>query len=101
MSDTPETDLEARLLDISCDDSCCAIYVEKNGVSIPDVVDAEFAQRLELQRDELKKAAAASAQAVQFAIQAIDDILGEAGYEGLPEYKQENLHKAIEMLRGI
>jgi hypothetical protein len=101
MSDTPETDRESRLLEISCDDCCCAIYLEKNGAAVPDAVDVEFARRLERERDELKKAVTASVQAVQFAIRAIDDILGEAGYEGLPESKQENLHKAIEMLRSI
>jgi hypothetical protein len=101
MSDTPETDMEASLLDVSCDDSCCAIYLEKNNVPVLDVVDVEFARRLERERDELKKAVTASVQAVQFAIRAIDDILGEAGYEGLPESKQENLYKAIEMLRSI
>ena len=42
-----------------------------------------------------------TAQVVKFAMQAIDDITGEAGYEGLPERKQENLHKAIELLRSI
>ena len=33
-TNTPETDLEVRLLDISCDDSCCAIYLEKNKVPV-------------------------------------------------------------------
>jgi hypothetical protein len=42
-----------------------------------------------------------TAHTVRFAIQAIEDITGEAGYEGLPESKQENLHKALELLSNI
>lgn len=41
------------------------------------------------------------ASVVKFAVQSIDDVTGEAGYEGLPEHKQENLHKAINLLRSI
>jgi hypothetical protein len=40
-------------------------------------------------------------ESIEFAIQAIDDITGEAGFEGLPESKQENLYKALELLRGL
>lgn len=41
------------------------------------------------------------ASAINFAITSIDDIIGEAGYEGLPETKQENLHKAVSLLQNI
>ena len=35
---------------IDCDDSCCAVYVEKDGDTV-DVVDAEFARGLEREND--------------------------------------------------
>lgn len=42
-----------------------------------------------------------TARAITFAINAIEDVTGEAGFEGIPETKQDNLYKAVEVLRGI
>jgi chromosome segregation ATPase len=55
MSDTPETD--KSLLWLSCDDSCCRIYVQdsnENDVDC-DIVSADFARRLERERDDARK----------------------------------------------
>ena len=54
MSDTPLTDAEVPLVDITCDDSCVAIYVQKNGEDC-SVVDAEFARELERKVAQLEK----------------------------------------------
>lgn len=43
---TPRTDAEMAKIKIDCDDSCCAVYIEKDGDTV-DVVDAEFARGLE------------------------------------------------------
>ncbi len=40
-------------------------------------------------------------KSVKFYIQAIDDIIGEAAFEGLPESKQENLYKSLESLEQL
>jgi len=55
-TNTPETNAECQLVRISCDDSCCDVFVQKNGLSI-DVVDADFAARLERERDHWEKRA--------------------------------------------
>ena len=34
-------------------------------------------------------------------LQALEDIIGEAAFEGLPESKQEAIHAAIAKARGI
>jgi hypothetical protein len=57
MSDTPETDLEDDLY-IECDDSCVQCYVIKGKTGkefTGDFVPAEFARRLERERDELRQ----------------------------------------------
>lgn len=45
-SDTPLTDAEVPLVDVTCDDPYVAIYIQKNGEDC-SVVDAEFARKLE------------------------------------------------------
>jgi hypothetical protein len=57
MSDAPETDLKDDLY-LDCDDSCCAVRViwSSTGEEFTgDIVPAEFARRLERERDELRK----------------------------------------------
>jgi len=55
MSDTPETDLQ--ILSLDCEDSCCAIYVRNDsGKELDgDVVSADFARRLERERDAMRE----------------------------------------------
>lgn len=54
MSDTPETDKEADSIVISSK-GCCDIYAVKKNVTIgKNLVDADFARRLERERDSLK-----------------------------------------------
>jgi hypothetical protein len=52
MSGTPETDAEARLLSIDCDDSCATVYFERDGcVVYGDFVLGDFARKLERERN--------------------------------------------------
>ncbi len=54
MSDTPETDLEDDLF-VDCDDSCASFWIIKSSTSeefTGDFVPAEFARRLERERDQ-------------------------------------------------
>jgi len=56
MSDTPETDQEADPIVISSK-GCCDIYAVKKKVTISkNLVDADFARKLERERNALKKA---------------------------------------------
>jgi hypothetical protein len=60
MSDTPETDLEDDL-SIDCNNPCynCPVVKESTGAHLTcDFVPAEFARRLERERDEARKDAA-------------------------------------------
>ena len=54
---TPETDAEARLMVLDCDDSCLEVYIKRDGKSIyDDIVLSNFARKLERERDELREA---------------------------------------------
>jgi hypothetical protein len=54
MSDTPETDQEADSIVISSK-GCCDIYAVKKNVTIgKNLVDADFARKLERERNALK-----------------------------------------------
>jgi len=49
---TPETDSEVRLIIIDCDDSCVDIYVKRDSkIVYGDIVLADFARKLERERD--------------------------------------------------
>lgn len=53
---TPETDSEIELVNPISDDPYISAWVEKGGAVI-DVVDADFARRLERERDEARELA--------------------------------------------
>lgn len=56
MSDTPQTDAEARRMTIDCDDSCVEIYVQQDGKTVEgDIVLADFARQLEQQLNDAKR----------------------------------------------
>ena len=58
-SPTPETDAEASITHLDCDDSCVEIYIKRGGKdAYGDVVLADFSRKLERQRDEARKEAA-------------------------------------------
>lgn len=79
---TPETNRRIQEVSIDCDDSCCGVYVTINGVTSGcDLVDADFARRLEQQRDA--------------AVQALEDILRLAYLSK----KNEDAHFNINDLR--
>jgi hypothetical protein len=49
---TPETDSEVRLILIDCDDSCIDIYIKRDSKIVDgDIVLADFARKLERERD--------------------------------------------------
>lgn len=53
-SDTPLTD--AEILNLDCEDSCCAVYVKKGDTLIEgDIVSAEFARKLEIYNTQLAR----------------------------------------------
>ena len=54
---TPETDAEAVLMNLDCDDSCATVYIERGEcVVYGDFVLGDFARKLERERDDLQKA---------------------------------------------
>ena len=47
-TNTPETDAEAALMTLDCDDSCVEIYIKRVGkYVVGDFILADFARRLE------------------------------------------------------
>lgn len=52
MSDTPLTDAKLDDVVVYCDDSCCDVYVELDGVAC-EVVPAEFAREFERKLNEV------------------------------------------------
>jgi phosphomannomutase len=57
MSDTPETDAETTLMTLDCDDSCVEIYIKRDGKVVEgEFILADFARRLERERDEARAA---------------------------------------------
>jgi hypothetical protein len=68
MSDTPETDLEDDLF-VDCDDSCASLWIIKASTGeefTGDFVPAEFARRLERERDQLRAINAELLEALDF-----------------------------------
>ena len=52
---TPETDARKELITMDCEDSVCGFYVYRDGAEYTgDLVDVEFARRLERERDEAR-----------------------------------------------
>jgi len=54
MSDTPETDCEIDLIEVIGDNPISDLIIKRKGKEVA-VVDANFARRLEHERDETKK----------------------------------------------
>jgi hypothetical protein len=83
MSDTPETDLEDDL-SIDCNNPCynCPVVKESTGAHLTcDFVPAEFARRLERERDELRRlwdAECAESRKLEQAREYNAELLGEA-----------------------
>lgn len=52
-SDTPRTDHEISVTDIKCDDSCCGVYVFRDGKETDEhIVTSRFARQLERELNE-------------------------------------------------
>jgi len=52
---TPRTDAETTLMTLDCDDSCVEIYLKRDGKVVEgDFVLADFARKLERERDEAR-----------------------------------------------
>ena len=55
---TPDTDDEASVMTLDCDDSCVEIYIKRNGEYVEgDFVLGDFARKLERERDEAREIA--------------------------------------------
>ena len=55
---TPETDAESSAMALDCDDSCLEIYIKRDGsIVYGDIVLADFARKLEQERDEAREIA--------------------------------------------
>jgi hypothetical protein len=54
MSDTPETDCEIDLIEVIVDNPISDLIIKRKGKEVA-VVDANFARRLEHERDEARK----------------------------------------------
>jgi hypothetical protein len=82
MSDTPETDLEDDLY-IDCDNPCynCPVVKESTGEHLTcDFVPAEFARRLERERDQLR-------EAIERAREIIADLASDLNTEQVRDLK--------------
>jgi hypothetical protein len=88
MSNTPETDLQDDLC-IECDDSCVACYVIKSSTGeefTGDFVPAEFARRLERERDGLRGRVAELVSALEWIAETPDAWLERDAPDGATVY---------------
>jgi hypothetical protein len=82
MSDTPETDLQDDLF-VDCDDSCASFWIIKASTGeefTGDFVPADFARRLERERDQLR-------EAIERAREIIADLASDLNTEQVRDLK--------------